>query len=682
MDGMLPASLWAIGSFHASADSGMLASRLASAHDALLRGDGPNAVRHALNGLSIAPDSPDAAFLLGLAWDPRWFARSLALAPDHLGAALNRAQALIASGRRPLAARVIRRFAAMVPAEVPALVNLALLSEPPTARMWLARAAALGPDDPLVRVNLAAILDRLGLSGPAAREHRRAVVLAPTLALATVNLALACFTTGEMNRAGSWHRRTLALDPHAADAMTGLGAIARDADHPAEGRGWDRRSLALRPDHVPTLANLSAAAVAIGEAKEGRFLALRAEAIDPAPPGYGSVAVAHYLPGWSAEEIFALHRRWVGRLAPVEHAKPPRRPVSGRLKVGVLSGDLFNHPVGWNVLGLFEHHREIELHVYAESPRRDAVTARFQARSASWTTTRGLSDAEVAERMRRSHIDLLLVLAGQTAGNRLLVVAHGAAPVQASVHDIATSGLRSMDWWLTDGVLHPEGTAERFTERLWRLPCFYLHQPPEVSPPVGPRPGEQRPATFVSFNHPAKMTPEVVRVWSRVLKAVPGSRLLLKYAGVFGEEAVRSRYARLFEAQDVERERLDFRTVRLDRERHLDLLNEVDVALDPFPFNGATTSFEALWMGVPVVSLAGDRFLGRVGASMLAALGRPELIAADEDAYVALAATLAEDRRRLSEMRRSLRDELLRSPLLDAPAHARAFESALLAMSS
>lgn len=246
-----------------------LAARLAGAQDALLRGDGPNAVRHALNGLSIAPDSPDAAFLLGLAWDPRWFVRSLALAPDHLGAALNLAQALIASGRRPLAARVIRRFAVMVPAEVPALVNLALLSEPATARAWLARAAALGPDDPVVRVNLAAILDRLGLSRAAACEHRRAVVLAPHLALATVNLALACFAAGEMSPAERWHRRTLSLDPHAADAMAGLGAIARGLDRPAEGRGWDRRSLALRPDHVPTLANLSAAAVAIGEAKEG-----------------------------------------------------------------------------------------------------------------------------------------------------------------------------------------------------------------------------------------------------------------------------------------------------------------------------------------------------------------------------------------------------------------------------
>ena len=660
-----------------------LAARLAGAQDALLRGDGPNAVRHALNGLSIAPDSPDAAFLLGLAWDPRWFARSLALAPDHLGAALNLAQALIASGQRSIAARVLRRFMAMVPAAVPALVNLALLSEPETARIWLARAAALGPDDALVRVNLAAILDRLGLSAHAAREHRRAVVLAPHLALATVNLALAGFAGGEMDHAGRWHRRTLALDPQAADAIAGLGAIARKADRPAEGRGWDRRSLVLRPDHVPTLANLSAATVAIGEAKEGRLLALRAEAVDPTPPGYASVAVAHYLPDFGPAEIFALHRRWARHLAPVEHPRPPRRQVSGRLKVGVLSGDLFDHPVAWTVLGLFEHHERVELHTYAESPRSDAVTARLRAHSASWTSTRGLSDAAVAERMRGDGIDLLLVLAGQTAGNRLLVATHGAAPVQASFGDITTSGLASLDWWLTDGVLHPEETTERFTERLWRLPCFYLHQPPEVSPPVGPLPSDAgRLVTFVSFNHPAKVTPEVVRVWSRILKQVPGSRLLLKYAGVFGEEAVRSRYASLFAMHGIGRERLAFRTMRLDRARHLALLGEADIALDPFPFNGGTTTFEALWMGVPVVSLAGDRFLARMGASMLSVLGRRELIAADEEAYVALAATLAADRGRLAGLRRSLRDELLRSPLLDAPAHARAFEDAFLAMSS
>ncbi len=660
-----------------------LAARLAGAHDALLRGDGPNAVRHALNGLSIAPDSPDASFLLGLAWGPRWFLRALALAPGHLGAALNLAQVLIASGQRPEAARVIRRFAAVVPAEVPALVNLGLLSELPSARSWLARAAALAPDDPLVRINLAAILDRLGLAQPAAREHRRAAALAPAHALATVNLALACFGADEIDAAGRWHRRTLAADPYAADAMAGLGALARGADRPVEARSWDRRALVLRPDHVPTLANLSSATVAIGEAAEGRALALRAEAIDPGPPGYGSVAVIHYLSGWSPEAIFAQHRRWAGRLAPVERPRPPRRPVSGRLKVAVLSGDLFNHPVGWTVLGLFEHHQKVELHAYAESVQDDAVTARFRACSASWTGTRGLTDAAVAERMRRDGIDLLLVLAGQTAGNRLLVCAHGAAPIQASFGDVSTSGLRSMDWWLTDGVLHPEGSAERFTERLWRLPCFYLHRPPETSPAVGPLPaGDHGALTFVSFNQPAKLTPEVVRVWARILNATPGSRLLLKYAGVFGEEPVRSRYARLFEAHGIGRERLAFLTARLDRARHLALLGEADIALDPFPFNGGTTTFEALWMGVPVVTLAGDRFLARMGASMLTALGRPELIALDEDAYVAAAAALAADRGRLGAMRRSLRDELLRSPLLDAPAHARSFESAFLGTAS
>jgi protein O-GlcNAc transferase len=272
------------------------------------------------------------------------------------------------------------------------------------------------------------------------------------------------------------------------------------------------------------------------------------------------------------------------------------------------------------------------------------------------------------------------VLAGHTARNRPLVAAWGGAPVQASFHDLTTSGLSAMDWWITDGVLHPEGTRERFTEKLWRLPCFYLHRPPAEAPEVGPLPCEERGhVTFVSCNNPAKVTAEVVGLWAEVLTAVPGSRLMLKYVDWFADAAVRQRYLSLFGEYGVA-DRLDFRGRDLRRADQLALLNEADIALDPFPFNGSTTTFEALWMGVPVVTLAGERFVGRVGASVLTAAGHSELVAADRAGYIAMAAALAADRTRLAELRRTLRPSLLASPLCDARGYAEMFEDAIFGM--
>jgi predicted O-linked N-acetylglucosamine transferase (SPINDLY family) len=283
--------------------------------------------------------------------------------------------------------------------------------------------------------------------------------------------------------------------------------------------------------------------------------------------------------------------------------------------------------------------------------------------------------------MRADGLDALVVLAGHTARNRPLVAAWGGAPVQVSFHDLTTSGLSSMDWWLTDGVLHPEGTRERFTERLWRLPHFYLHRPPEEGPEVGPLPSAGGGGVrFVSCNNPAKLTAEVVRVWSRILSEIPDATLLLKYKDWFADPDVEARFRAMFERHRIEPHRLDLRGGDLRRSDQLRLLSDADIALDPFPFNGSTTTFEALWMGVPVVTLAGERFVGRVGASVLGALGLEELVATDEAGYVARAVALARDRARLAALRRELRPRLLASPICDAPGYTRTFETALLAM--
>jgi predicted O-linked N-acetylglucosamine transferase (SPINDLY family) len=473
----------------------------------------------------------------------------------------------------------------------------------------------------------------------------------------------------------------VALTPGDRSALANLGLVLKAGGAVGGAIAWQGRALAIHDD-AGSWNNLGDSLQATGDVG-GALVAYRRSVELGGSAAWHSnlVFCLCYDERVTSEALFGEVRAWAARHAPKTGSKPMRRAVSGRPRVGVLSSDLRDHPVGRNVLGVFEHHRRVSLHGYAEVAREDATTARFRSHAEGWTSTVGMGDEQVAERMRKDGLDLLIVLAGHTAKNRPLVAAFGGAPVQASFHDLTTSGLEAMDWWITDGVLHPEGTKERFTEKLWRLPHFYLHRPPDEAPDVGPLPSEAGGhITFVSCNNPAKLTDGVVRLWSQVLKGVPGSRLLLKYVGWFGDEVVRSRIVGRFEANGIGRERLDLRATDLVRKEQLGLLNEADIALDPFPFNGSTTTFEALWMGVPVVTLQGERFVGRVGASVLSALDLPELIASDEEAYVAAAVALAGDRERLAGLRRSLRPRIAASPICDAAGYTRSVETALIEM--
>jgi protein O-GlcNAc transferase len=234
-----------------------------------------------------------------------------------------------------------------------------------------------------------------------------------------------------------------------------------------------------------------------------------------------------------------------------------------------------------------------------------------------------------------------------------------------------------MDWWLTDPFLHPEDTTELAVERFLRIPSLYLHRPPEGVPDPGPPPQlKTGRTTFASFSNPAKLNDVVLALWARILRSVPGARLQLGYFGGLADADGSARIRRRFVDLGVSEERLSFAGKVPDRVSHLMRVAEVDVALDPFPFNGGTSTFEALWMGVPVVTLAGRRFAGRGGVTHLFNAGLPELVAVDEDGYVEIALKLAASGRRLSDWRRSLRDRIKLSPLCRADDYARSVEDA------
>ena len=382
-------------------------------------------------------------------------------------------------------------------------------------------------------------------------------------------------------------------------------------------------------------------------------------------------------------ELFTEHLRFSEK-----HSQGVARPAEDltndptpdrRLRVGYLSSDFRNHPVGLVLLPLLSSHDRVKFEVfcYADVPRPDAMTERFRSTVDHWHPIVGKPDSEVAGMVRADAIDVLVCLAGHFDSNRPLVCAHRAAPVQVSFHDGATSGLEEMDYWLTDDFLHPPDTKEMFTEELYRLPVFYQWLPIEEAPTIETLPAEKVGfVTFGSFNNPAKVNEEVISLWGEVLKSVPGSRLLLKYKNWYGQESLHNNVVEKFAACGVDQDRIIFATTPDTLAEHLGRYGEVDIALDPFPFNGATTTFQALWMGVPVITLAGETFISRAAGSILHHAGLGDLAVDTPEAYVACARDLAGDLERLRTLRANLRERMAASPLCNAANYARSVETA------
>ncbi len=571
---------------------------------------------------------------------------------------------------------------------------------------------------PQYRHSLAGILMAIGRTAEAAAELRRFIAEEPGHAEGLLTLAGALRLASGPTAAVAWARRTLAVRGDYAEAEYNLGNWLQAAGEEARAVAAYRRVLQLRSDYGDALANLAPALLSLGRPSEAWRAAGQAIALLPshaaalnnwgqavqaagltrvATTAFGraiavnpQLAAAHsnllfslsYAPETTHAALFTAYRSWARRHAVASRASQRHgnsRDSERRLRVGYLSADLRDHPVGHNLIGLIEAHdpTAVELVAYAAVARPDGMTERFRSAFSLWRDIGRLEDERAAALIQRDAVDVLVSVAGHTADNRLLVAALKPAPVQVSLYDLSTTGLETIDAWLTDPVLHPAGTEERFTEPLVHVPCLYLHEPPDPSPDPGPPPASRAGrVTFGSCNNPAKLTDAVIALWARIMASVPGSRLLLKYQDRFADPVLKERLAGQFAAAGIARGRLTFLEGRLPRAAQLAVLNRIDVALDPFPFNGSTTTFEALWMGVPVVALAGDRFIGRVAASFLVHIGLSSLVAEDEEGYVETARTLAADAGLRTKLRGELRSRLLASPLMDPPAYARSLEAA------
>ena len=345
-----------------------------------------------------------------------------------------------------------------------------------------------------------------------------------------------------------------------------------------------------------------------------------------------------------------------------------------RLRIGYLSSDLRGHVVARNMLPIFEHfdRTRFEVFCFADVAEPDFHTSKFQEHSDGWIDIVGLSDQEIAAEIQRRQVDILVILAGHFDGNRLLVAAYKPAPIIISYHDPVTSGLDAIDYLIGDPVLTPRGGREGFAERVIRLPSYYLAHPLHAAPPTTPPPclTEGR-ITFGCFNVPSKISDPVIELWARTLLSVEGATLLLKYRNFYDAPRLRDGVLRRFQECGCPPDRIAFRAAVEDSERHLAGYQNVDIALDPFPFCGSTTTYEALWMGVPVVTLPGETMVGRWSASMLKALGKDAWIAGSSDEYIAIASRLAADYQGLAALRRQLRGEVASSSLCDGSGKAR-----------
>jgi predicted O-linked N-acetylglucosamine transferase (SPINDLY family) len=342
-----------------------------------------------------------------------------------------------------------------------------------------------------------------------------------------------------------------------------------------------------------------------------------------------------------------------------------------RIRIGYVSPDFRRHSVNYFIEPVLAAHtrEQFEVFCYSDVVSPDEVSHRIQTYPVQWRDIVGMTDAQIAALVRSDRIDILVDLAGHTGYNRMLLFARKPAPVQVSWLGYPnTTGLKAVDYRIVDGYTDPPGLTDPFyTEKLTRMPeSFLCYQPEQDSPEIGPLPSLQAGhITFGSFNIISKVTPEAVALWADILKKVPDAKLFLKAKSLF-DKGTREYLGALFLQQGIPMDRLIFKFHTASYKEHLAMYNSIDIALDTFPYNGTTTTCEALWMGVPVVTLAGDRHASRVGKSLLTNIGLPELVAETENAYIDIAVKLAADIDRLRFLRERLREMMRQSPVCDA----------------
>lgn len=659
----------------------------------------PEAERLYRQVLSHNPHHADALHLLGLiayqsgngAAAIPLIQQALAISNDHPIYLSNLGASFLACGRTEEAIAACRQAVMLAPSDTAAGYNFGRALETSgdleAAEQQYRQVIQLQPGHAQGQLNLGNLLSNRRDMPGAIQHFRAALISNPDYAEAHYNLGNALFTTGEVDLAIDHFQRTIALKPDFAEAHNNLGSIYRSRDQMDRALECFTTAIQMKSDYPIAHNNTASVLQSLGRLDEALVeyrLALWSNPADAAT--HSNMLVAeNYVPDNSPGQLLKLHRDWATRHTSVNVKQSYRQSIDPqrKLRIGYTSADFLLHPVAYFLLPLLSQHdrRAFEITCYNDAARSDRTTMQLQSFTDRWRDVCGWSDDHFEATIEADEIDILVDLAGHTAGNRLRVFARKPAPVQVSFLGYPnTTGLGTIDYRLTDEILDPPGEPSFFTEALMRLSGpFCSYAPPEGAPDVGPLPAEKRgQLTFGSLHTLAKLNSRVIETWCRILKLSPNSRLMIARSTL--TESSHRRLTAEFAARGIPPERLEMRQLSTIWSECMQIYNEIDIVLDAFPWNGHTTTLEALWMGVPVVSLRGNRHAARMGAGLLIPMGLMELLGESEDAYVDCALALAYDTSRLRDLRVSLRDRVRKSPICDAASYAASVETAYRAM--
>lgn len=538
------------------------------------------------------------------------------------------------------------------------------------------KAIKLNPNFAGTYYNLGDALQDKGQLDEAIICYQKVIELDPAFSRAYNNLGVALEKKGEIDKAADYCEKAIALDPTFLEAYFNLGNALHDKGQFDKAIACYQKSLQYNPYHVGTYTNLGNVFQSRGQLDKAEACYRCAIQISPGDPAPHEALLMsmNYDSRHNAQSIFSEHLQFAKHFEePLSHLIPDhlnQRHSDRRLRIGYVSPDFRKHAVAYFIEPVLSTHnkKQFEVFCYSNAHLKDEVAKRFRGYADHWQEIAELSDENAAELIRNDGIDILVDLAGHTARNRILLFARKPAPVQVSwIGYLATTGLSAMDYKIVARYTDPPGvTEEYYTEELMRLPdCFLCYLPDKNSPQVGELPARvSGHITFGSLNNFSKVTPAVLSSWSALLNALPDSRLILKTKSL-SDGATRRYATEMFAQTGIAAERISLLPWE-PSPGHMETYTRIDIGLDTFPFNGGTTTCEAMWMGVPVITLAGQANASRMGVSLLSSVGLAGLIAGTPDEYVQIAVDLASDVERLQSLRKRLRGMMAHSPLTDA----------------
>ena len=699
--------------------------------------DPRTAIEYLQRSLEADATQVDANFLLGNAHSSMGnyqdaivaFKNTLSFVPGHVFALVNMGQCQDKLGQFSKAERSLHQAVELDPNNVEANVALAHLFSRKTqydkAEHHAKNALDNSPDQISVLLTYANVLRKQNRYAEAEQLYRSSLSVHPTDSSLLVELGSTLREQQKFDAASEHYDYALKIAPRSSKILRAAGAYYQSIRNHQRAHDLYKRFLEVNPDDTGMLNNMAIVLRDLNrfEESEEYYLACAEKEANPAyvynnlgilamemakpqesikyykkaldaDPTYkdarsNMLFYMNYLDTMTPDELYKEHLDWG-----LWHATPllegscvfPNDPNEERkLKIGYVSADFYGHAVSYFIESALRHHDKdkFEVYLYAHVRTPDAVTKRIQSYNHHWRDIVQLSTVELSDLIRQDEIDILVDLGGHTAGNRLEVFAYKPAPVQVTwIGYPNTTGLSTVDYRFVDHFTDPEGDADQHhSETLWRLPrsftCYLSHhEDPKPSSDLAAK--SKGVVTFGSFNNAAKISSRSIAAWAKILKAVGNSRLVLKSASLI-DKGTQDRLHSEFANHGIESSRIEM-FGKMSSAEHMQFYNTIDIGVDPYPYNGTTTSCEALWMGVPIVAMPGERHAANVTASLLNQVGLGELVAESEEDYVNIAADLASNLDRLEEIRRNLRTNMKNSPLCDHEGHTREVEDAYQAM--